>query len=116
MKFSFFKRFQFKVKEIHSCDFEHCKETFLKKSDLDLHRTRHTGEFPYSCEIEGCNYTCLSWGRLLLHKSCDHSEGMLIEETQVPIFPTWTYCDLGNCSYKCLFPENLDIHKKISHK
>ena len=108
MKFLFFGCFEFKVKEIHG------------KNDLDFHRTRHIGEFLYSCEIEGCDYNCLSWEKFLIHKSHDHAEGMLEEyceekETEPPILPIWTYCDLGNCNYRCLFPESIYIHKKLAH-
>ena len=94
---------------------------------------------PYVCGIEGCDYMCFSQRTLLVHKGCDHGQGVLeavpiespleseaidwceeatgCEEEKEHVPPrcaVWIRCNL--CSYKCLFEESMKAHMALHER
>ncbi|KAG8420297.1 hypothetical protein J3459_011202 [Metarhizium acridum] len=49
------------------CDWEYCKKTFTRKSDLQRHYRIHTKERPYVCTTPGCGKSFVQQSALKVH-------------------------------------------------
>jgi uncharacterized Zn-finger protein len=48
--------------------------TTAQRGNLDAHIRTHTGERPYSCEVEGCGYTAVQRMSLARHIRARHGK------------------------------------------
>ena len=56
----------------YACDFEGCEFRSTQSSHLNMHKRTHTGEKPYACDFEGCEFACTHAGGLKSHKEVVH--------------------------------------------
>jgi len=84
---------------LKNCTFFPCAFTTLHSTTLRDHLTTHTGEKPYKCDFDGCNFALTTSGALSRHKRfANHITNKVI-------------CD---CGYITVSERGLNIHKKKS--
>ena len=78
---------------------EHCSRPFATKSHLASHTLTHTGEKPFACDFEGCDYRCSQACNLKTHKRTHTGEKPFA-------------CDFEGCDFRCSDTRNLEAHRR----
>jgi hypothetical protein len=72
------------------CDFEGCDYAATQSGHLTTHKRTHTGEKPFKCDFEGCDSSFAERGALIKHKRAVHTGEKPFK------------CDFEGCDYaKC---------------
>src|SRR3990167_9509007 len=79
------------------CNFEGCDFTCSAKSYLKAHEKKHTR--PYSCSFEGCDYVTASKGHLKRHERVHTGEKPF-------------KCNFEGCDFSCSVKSNLRVHMR----
>ncbi len=65
----------------YKCEYKDCVyETYLRQS-MTLHLRVHTGEKPYKCLEDGCNYAGKQQAHLQVHQKSHHKPSGAVEES-----------------------------------
>ena len=59
--------FSFPKKHPYSCQVDGCEYSATESGALKKHMRFHTGERPYSCQVDGCGYSATQSGHLTSH-------------------------------------------------
>jgi len=81
------------------CDFEECEYSSTQCSSLRVHKRTHTNERPYKCDFEDCAMAFKTSSGLVLHKR--------IHTGEKPY-----KCDFDMCDYSSRDRANLETHKR----
>ncbi|OQV26111.1 putative Zinc finger protein 726 [Hypsibius exemplaris] len=114
-----------------------CDKVFEWKSYLDRHAIFHTGERPYHCDFQGCNYKAAQPGNLKYHmqmhtgvkayecswEGCDYKSthpGVLrahmLNHSPKKGSKTMFACRGENCDFRAAHADEIRKHMKSQHK
>ena len=85
-----------------ACDSEGCDFQCSQSGHLEKHKRVHTGEKPFACDFEGCDFQCSQSCHLKIHKRVHTGEQPYI-------------CDFEGCDFRAIQSTHLTTHKAVMH-
>ena len=106
------------VRRRHKCDL--CEYVSTRSNDLVTHKRTHTGDKPYKCDFDRCDYACAQ-SSSLVHTGdkpykcdlCDFAcalSGTLVSHKRTHTGEKPYKCDI--CGYVCTMSSSLVTHKR----